>query len=85
MIWNYDDLFLKARLYMARAFKEDRDSSLFSFWASLGLELLARSTLSKVHPSLLADPTQGDNILYACGFPGKNPPKSIPAKSVFSR
>jgi Site-specific recombinase XerD len=29
---------------------------------------LARATLSKINPCLLADPTEGDNLLYACGF-----------------
>lgn len=85
MSWNFEDLWNKAILYMERGFASSRESDLFPFWNTLGLELLARATLAKIHPSLLADPQQGENILYACGFPGKNPPKSVPVKTVFRR
>jgi hypothetical protein len=64
---------------------EDRDGPLFPFWATLSLELLGRATLAKVHPALLADPQQGENILYAFGYGTAKNPKSIPAKTLFSR
>ena len=66
------------------------NDDLYPFWASLSLEFLARASLAKVHPSLLADPSQGGvSVLYACGL--KSPtnkaqsPKSIPAHTVFER
>jgi transcription elongation factor Elf1 len=52
---------------------------------SLSLELLARSALSKIHPVLLADPREQDNIHYAFGINPKNNPKSIQSKTVFAR
>ena len=52
---------------------------------SLALELLARSALAAIHPVLLADPREQDNIHYAFGINPKNPPKSIPAKALFAR
>lgn len=85
MIWQPDLLWRKARLYMERAFAEHPESDLCIFWASLGLEFLARYTLASVHPSLLADPQDGSNILYACGFPAKTSPRSIPMKTVLIR
>jgi hypothetical protein len=85
MTWTHDGLWQKTKVYVKRTFDLDRDSPLFPFWAILSLEMLARAALAKVHPVLLADPTGGENILYACGFPSPKAPKSIPAKTVFSR
>ncbi|GIO64070.1 MULTISPECIES: hypothetical protein [Paenibacillus] len=85
MIWNHEDLWKKTQLYYSRAFENERESEAFPFWASLGLELLGRSTLAFIHPSLLADPQSGDNILYACGFSTTKAPKSVPVKTVFNR
>jgi len=86
MPWNYDNLWNKAKKYFERGFNEDRNTELFNLWSSLGLELLARATLAKIHPSLLADPQQGDNILHACGYPsGKKEPRSVPISLVYQR
>lgn len=84
--WSHDALYLKAKLYMERALMADRNSALFPFWASLGLELIGRAALSKIHPALIADPREGVNILHAFGFgSSKEPPKTIGAKTVFLR
>lgn len=85
-MWKYDALYQKSRLYIRRALETDHfEDSQMPFWGILSLELLARATLAKVHPALLADPKEGDNILFACGFPGSKSPVSIPAKTVFHR
>lgn len=52
---------------------------------TLSLELLARSSLSQIHPALLADPKEPDNIQYAFGKIPKAVPKSIAAKALYSR
>jgi hypothetical protein len=83
--WSSDTLWNKGKLYLDRAFQQDRKSDLFPFFASLGLEFLARAALASVHPALLADPQDGNNILYAFGYPATRKPVSIPAKTVFSR
>jgi len=85
MSWKTDDLWKKACLFFGRAFELTREDPLFPLWSSMGLEFLARAALAKVHPALLADPQQGENILYAFGFPSNKPPKSVPAKTVFHR
>jgi len=83
--WSTDTLWNKAKLYLTRAFEQDRRADLFPFYASLGLEFLGRAALAGVHPALLADPQDGNNILYAFGFPATSRPMAIPAKTVFSR
>lgn len=84
--WSYDSLFNKARLYIERALQADRNSSLFPFWCSLGLEFIGRATLAKIHPALIADPREGNNILHAFGYSlKKGVPKTIGAKTIFLR
>jgi hypothetical protein len=61
--WSSDALWNKAKLYIGPAFTGDRDSETFPFFAAIGLEFLARAALARVHPSLLADPQDGNNIL----------------------
>src|SRR5216683_2232227 len=85
MTWSYAELLAKAKVYVERAMAEDREGPLFPFWAALGLELMARATLARVHPALLADPTDGSNLMYAFGYPTTGRPKSIPAKTLFLR
>lgn len=84
MSWTYDSLWQKTQEYVKKAMDEDRDGPLFPFWSTLALELLARATLAKIHPALLADP-QGDNILYAFGYGTVKNPKSIPSKTLLIR
>ncbi len=84
--WDSSLLWNKARLFMRRALAESREGPLFPFWATLSLELLARSTIANVHPALLADPREPDNVLAVFGFrTSDKPPTSIPAKALFSR
>lgn len=82
--WDYDSYWQKAKVYAGRALRERRDGPLFPFWSSLALEILARATLAKVHPALLADPRGDESMLYAFGFPAKQP-KSVPMATVVSR
>jgi hypothetical protein len=85
--FDYNNLFNKAKLYANRAMDEDRESDLFPFWLSLSLELLARSTLSKISPVLLADTSNNDgtNLLYALEFETTKKPKSITVLFVLER
>ena len=85
MIWDSDKLFEKAAVYYQRANSGDRSDDSYPLGITLGFEFLARAALAKVHPALLADPQSGDNLLYAFGFPGKTPPKSILLKTILHR
>ena len=64
---------------------ERREGVLFPFWSILALDLLARASLAKLHSVLLADPREGNNILYAFGYGDPKTAKTIPAKTVFER
>ena len=83
--FNYNNLFQKAKLYVHRALAEDREGDLFPFWISLSLELLARSTLAKISPALLAETSANDHILYAFGYETTSRPRSISTNEVFQR
>ncbi len=85
MEWDSTSLYNKSKLYAGRAHDEAVDSALFGLWMSLALELLARAALSHIHPVLLADPREQDNIHFAFGINPAKPPKSIPAKALFAR
>jgi hypothetical protein len=85
MDWSRDSLYNKAKLFVQRAHDEDIESALFGFWTSLSLELLARAALSQIHPALLADPKEPDNLQYAFGKIPKGVPKSISAKALYAR
>lgn len=82
--WDSEGLWKKAKLFMDRACDHDHTSPEFAFFASLSVECLGRSALTKIHPVLNADPRDDSNILYACGYPFAKP-RSLPAHSVFIR
>ena len=66
----------------------DGDSCEVGLWSSFTLELLARATLSKVSPALLADAQNWHNIYYSLGhepLTKKFIPRSITTAEVFKR
>ena len=65
--WDHGTLWAKTLLYVEIALERDRESWLYPFWSALALELLARTALSSVSPTLLADVTSDDDtsLLYA--------------------
>jgi hypothetical protein len=84
-VWDSEALWEKTRLYAARASREEQEGALFPFWSILALEALGRTVVSSVHPVLLADPQNGENLLYACGVGQLRRPRSVPAATVFRR
>lgn len=83
MSWDKEDLLSKAGLFLDRGFEAERDGPVFPFWAALALELYGRAVLANVSPALLADPNQGESVLYAFGLAKSG--KSVQAKTVFER
>lgn len=76
MSWNRDSLWAKACVYFEQAFKESKNDPLFGLWAALGLELVARSAVSSVSPTLLAEPDRDHkNLLHALGRGSERTPK----------
>lgn len=86
MSWDREPLFTKAKLYFEKAYDEDKEEPHFGLWCAMGLELLARSAISSVSPTLLAEPDrEHQNLLHALGLGSvKSPRKSIATINVLS-
>jgi hypothetical protein len=84
-IWTEETLLRKARVYVERASTVEPGTGLEQLWSLIGLELLARAAVARVHPALLADPQDGAHLLYAFGFGEPKPPRSVPIATVFRR
>lgn len=86
--WSSDTLFAKALIYVGKMESTQLDDPDYGLWSSLSLEFLARSALSYISPTLLADAHSWRNIHFALGhevtMKGFSP-KSIGIKDVFSR
>lgn len=80
-------LFHKSRVYISRGLraKNEGSSDEYQLWASLALELLAKSSLSAVHPALIADPAHYQSLFAACGYEISPDVKTITAKTLFER
>jgi hypothetical protein len=86
MSWEREPLFTKAKLFFEKAFDEDKEEPHFGLWCAMGLELLARSAVSKVSPTLLAEPDrEHQNLLHALNLGSlKSQRKSIVTIQVLS-
>jgi hypothetical protein len=84
-VLSHESLWQKAKLYARRATAASRDDPTFGLWATIALEFLARSTIARVHPVLVADPQEPQYLLYAFGFRTDRSPRTIAAKAVFAR
>lgn len=86
MSWEREPLFTKAKLFFEKAYNEDKESPYFGLWCAMGLELLVRSAVSKVSPTLLAEPDGAQqNLLHALNLgSSKTQRKSIGTVQVIS-
>lgn len=86
MIWEREPLWTKARLFMEYARDEEPSSPKFGLWCSLGLELLARSAVASISPTLLAEPdNEHKHLLFSLGRSSTTKPnRSISARLVFA-
>jgi len=84
---NATALFAKSQHYMQKALrrKSDGDVEEYQFWASLALELLGKSALAEIHPSLIADPTHYPSLFAASGINVSADIKTITAKTLYER
>lgn len=86
MSWEREPLFTKSKLFFEKAFEEDKETPFFGLWCAMGLELLIRSTVASVSPTLLAepDPTH-QNLLHALNLgSSKSKRKSLITIQVLS-
>ncbi|WP_047980184.1 hypothetical protein [Ornithinibacillus contaminans] len=84
---KYEDLWKKSQVFIERAIESRNESKIdeFNLWASIALELLGKSTLAKIHPSLVVDPSTPKGLLIASGYSDSEDYKTITAKTVFDR
>ena len=80
-------LIQKSKVYISRGLRAKAQGSTdeYQLWASLALELLAKSSLSAVHPALIADPTHYQSLFAACGHEISPDVKTIAAQTLFER
>lgn len=81
-------LWLKSKLFLNRAMDDDsgRTFDEQAMWASQALELLAKAALARHNPLLVADPTDGQNLLIASGLvQGEALFKSVNAATLYRR
>jgi hypothetical protein len=86
--WDSGALLTKAQRYVEEMQQHSHDDWRFAFWSSLALELIARSALANISPTLLADHSSWSNLYYALGHSPKAQkfaPKSIAITEVLSR
>lgn len=84
---NKEALFAKSQLYIRKALtrKASGDLEEYQLWASLALELIGKSALAKIHPSLIADPQHYQSLFAASGVNLSTDIKTITAKTLFER
>jgi len=80
-------LYSKSQAYISKGLRAKSQSELeeYQLWASMALELLAKSSLSQIHPALVADPTHYQSLFAACGVSVSPEIKTITAKTLFLR
>ncbi|MBW8311609.1 MAG: hypothetical protein K0M64_06185 [Rhizobium sp.] len=80
-------LHAKSMVYIGRALsrKADGDHDEYQLWSSLALELLGKSALARIHPSLVVDPTHWQSLFVAAGINVTTDVKTISAKTLFER
>ncbi|GAB3838208.1 hypothetical protein [Hymenobacter jeollabukensis] len=66
MSWDKDSLWAKSRIFFEKAFQEDKEQIFFGLFCAMGLEVLSRAAISRISPTLLADPDKDQqNLLHA--------------------
>lgn len=80
-------LYTKSNVYITKGLraKGEEDLEEYQLWASMALELLAKSSLARVHPALVADPAHVESLFAACGVPISPDVKTITAKTLYQR
>ncbi len=80
-------IYEKSKVYIKRGLtaKAAGDLDQYQLWASLALELLGKSCLARIHPSLIADPLHQASMFASAGINVGTDIKTILSKTVFER
>src|SRR3546814_19209744 len=87
--WDSDALWIKAKLLINYALAQGvpRTFDERALWATLSLEPLAKTALSRAYPLLIAGPKEDGKNLYAAADPPQEDGtlQAIPAPTTFNR
>jgi hypothetical protein len=80
-------IFAKSKVYVQRALRCKAGSDLdeYQLWASLALELLGKTCLAQIHPSLIVNPQDQISLFAASGVQLGTDIKTIAAHTLFER
>jgi hypothetical protein len=80
-------IFAKSKVYVQRAMrcKADKDLDEYQLWASLALELLGKTCLAQIHPSLIVNPQDLISLFAASGVHLGTDIKTIAAHTLYER
>lgn len=84
---SHEGLLGKSRIHAQRALaaKNAGIDDEFQLWAALALELLAKASLSAIHPSLIVESENTNSLLEACGVPTGTVVRTIKAQDAYAR
>lgn len=82
-----ESLMQKSKRYAKRALagKHDADNDDYQLYAALALELLAKSALATIHPSLVVKPDNLNSLLEANGIATGTAVRTIDASEAYTR
>lgn len=86
--WSRDALLAKAQRHSQEMLSHSHDDWRFGLTSTFVLEFVARAALSNISPTLLAEPTDWNNLYYSLGRTPNAPkfiPRSIDISAVLSR
>jgi hypothetical protein len=80
-------IFAKSKAYMQRALrcKQSGDLDEYQLWASLALELLGKTCLARIHPSLIVNPMDQISLFAASGVNLGTDIKTIATHTLYER
>jgi hypothetical protein len=80
-------IFAKSKAYIQRALRAKGVGDLdeYQLWASLGLELLGKTCLARIHPSLIVNPQDYISLFAAAGINLGTDIKTIASHTLYER
>jgi hypothetical protein len=80
-------IFAKSKAYIQRALrcKQSGDLDEYQLWASLALELLGKTCLARIHPSLIVNPQDQISLFAASGINLGTDIKTITTHTLYER
>jgi hypothetical protein len=84
---SHESLLTKSRKLARRSLESKEAGNLdeSQLWASIALELLAKASLSSIHPSLIVETDNLNSLLEASGINTRTPVRTIKANDTYVR